>query len=823
MRSTQKKRLLILDSFEEVIAEEGELCDLLAETTALHVLITSQERLLSCQENNLSLLGLAYPPVGTPAQEVPQFAAIALFIESAKRIEPGFMLTADNAAAIVAICQVTAGFPLGILLAAGLCGTLSCPHIAALVQKAPDRLAATLPGIEERHQNLSKVFEVAWQQLPPDVQTVFCQLSVFNGGFSVNAVSAVLTTTEQPVDFFAESFIQLVQRSLVRKEQDRYLLLGPLRDFARQKLVATGNALLLLDRHSQYFVQELEKRATRIQREISVAADSLFLEWFDLRSGLLWLLKRQGPTTAAAPIDTLREFLYLQSRHQELVEFLQEALSILQTVEHDDTSTELRADWQLWIGIAYYKNGQPWESKAALLQTLEVLGEPVDFLRGVGMHPPIRRELVTQVLLRLLPWLCRRPGPQRHQWELKARAFDMLGQIFFFDGQATYTEYVTVRSANLAELSKAPKDLLARTFANLCVGIGLDPVARPLAALYATVSDRLATDLLNSAYIPDRATSAYVFTALCLYEIAIANLYRGRLLASRSARVNQEVANHRQYIEAVTMEINTSEFAGDFSTACSQWMNLRTAAAQRADKQVYRWAIAGEIENRLYLGTETAIDLLDQADATALSRLIVSTINDCINESDHSILLNLYGLLATVSLRYQIQPTLESALRSLQVQTERQQITKLTDFFGYAAAAGVAVTLEEQAVAAQGGTHSLQSLPFLPTVAAGTCQSLWRFARIFPVARCRAFTCYGLHLHNKGHLARANHYWQRSIQRAEKYGMVYEKGLALFQLGQHLPPNHLARQRHLTEAKAIFAQLGSTYMLGQIEATIHHT
>lgn len=445
------------------------------------------------------------------------------------------------------------------------------------------------------------------------------------------------------------------------------------------------------------------------------------------------------------------------------------------------------------------------------------MAEPVGFLRGDGSRPPITRELLRQALLRLAPW---RPPPtdtRRRLWELKARAFDMLGQIFFFDGQARLTEYVTVRSANLAELSHAPKELLARTLANLCVGVGLDPVVRPLAALYAGVSERLANELARSAISSDRASSSYVFTTLCLYEIALANLQKGRLFADSASRINQELGNHRQYIESVTMAINTAEFAGDFATACGQWQALRTATSQRADKQTQRWAIAGEIENRLYLGSELALDLLPQAEGATLATLLQSLIDECIAENDNSILMNLYGYLASVSLRYDLRPQLQAALRNLQIQMARQQVTKLTDFYGYVAAAAVTVTLEERAAAGAPGAD----LPFhegvLTDAAAVACQSLWQFARAFPVAQCRAYTWQGVHLYTSGRVAQAKRRWWQSATRAARLGQFYEQGLALLLLAQHLPPDDHARQQHLTAAHAIFQRLGHANSVLQVE------
>ena len=207
-----KSLLLVLDNFEHLLTDSASVSligELLAHALALKVLVTAREPLQVQAEWVYEVQGL---PLPSQADEVALAASSAaqLFIQRAGQARVGFRLTADDYPAVLRICQLVEGLPLGIELAAAWVRTLSCTEIAQELQRNLDFLANTARDAPARHRSLRAVFDHSWQLLTGEEQEVLRKLALFRGGFGREAAAAV-------ADASLSVLAALVAKSLLRR------------------------------------------------------------------------------------------------------------------------------------------------------------------------------------------------------------------------------------------------------------------------------------------------------------------------------------------------------------------------------------------------------------------------------------------------------------------------------------------------------------------------------------------------------------------------------------------------------------------------------
>ena len=171
-----KEMLLVLDNFEQLLPATPLLSEILQQAPRLKFLVTSRVRLGIEAEWLFDVEGLSYPPAPESASPA-DYPAIRLFAQTAQRIKPGFLLQNEEAA-VVRICQIVAGFPLAIELAANWVRGLSCAEIVAPFEAdratAPasglDVLSTTSAIVAERHQSMRSILAQSWALLDDQEQ-----------------------------------------------------------------------------------------------------------------------------------------------------------------------------------------------------------------------------------------------------------------------------------------------------------------------------------------------------------------------------------------------------------------------------------------------------------------------------------------------------------------------------------------------------------------------------------------------------------------------------------------------------------------------------
>jgi predicted ATPase/class 3 adenylate cyclase len=262
----ERELLLILDNFEQVISAAPLITEMLAGSPRLRIIVTSREVLHLSSEQSYDVPPLALPESGDLDElaVMSQIEAVALFIERAQAVRSDFTLTAENATAVAEICARLDGLPLAIELAAARLRLLTPQQILERLDHRLGLLSGGAADLPERQRSLRGAIEWSYELLTDTDRRLFERLAVFAGGWTLDAAEEVCRpTAELGVDFL-EGLSSLADKSLVRAQEEaaepRFGMLQVVREFALDKLGASGDSELIRRRHAEY-VMALAERA----------------------------------------------------------------------------------------------------------------------------------------------------------------------------------------------------------------------------------------------------------------------------------------------------------------------------------------------------------------------------------------------------------------------------------------------------------------------------------------------------------------------------------------------------------------------------------
>jgi predicted ATPase/class 3 adenylate cyclase len=261
-----KKILLVVDNCEHLIDACAQLCDsLLHACPALRMLASSREALGIDGENAYRVPSLSLPRSSDDLQAIQESEAVQLFVERAQAVQPEFQLTASNAPNVAQICRRLDGIALAIELAASRVKLLRVEQIAMRLDDVFRLLTGGSRTALPRQQTLRALIDWSYKLLSDEEQTAFRHLSVFVGGWSLEAAEYVCNNPNM-----LDLLTHLVDKSLVavdleRGEESRYDLLETIRQYAREKLVEKGEGDEIRLRHLDYFVDFAGKVEPRLR------------------------------------------------------------------------------------------------------------------------------------------------------------------------------------------------------------------------------------------------------------------------------------------------------------------------------------------------------------------------------------------------------------------------------------------------------------------------------------------------------------------------------------------------------------------------------
>jgi predicted ATPase/DNA-binding CsgD family transcriptional regulator/tetratricopeptide (TPR) repeat protein len=297
----EKQLLLLLDNFEQIISAAPVVVELLMMAPALKVLVTSRASLHLSGEHEFVVPPLSLPDLrDLPSLDrLTHFEAVRLFVERARAVKTDFSLTEENAAAIAAICHQLDGLPLAIELAAGRSKLLS-PQ--ALLPRLRNRLKLLVGGARDlpsRQQTLRKTITWSYDLLDQNEKSLFRRLAVFVGGCTLAAAEAVCATSGGLEGDMLDSVAGLVDQSLLRQVEQadgepRFLMLETIREYALERLAASGEAEAPGRQHATFFLRLCEEAEPKMRSgEQSTWSKRLEVEHDNLRAALRWTLEQR--------------------------------------------------------------------------------------------------------------------------------------------------------------------------------------------------------------------------------------------------------------------------------------------------------------------------------------------------------------------------------------------------------------------------------------------------------------------------------------------------------------------------------------------------
>jgi predicted ATPase/DNA-binding SARP family transcriptional activator/DNA-binding CsgD family transcriptional regulator len=322
----EKDLLLMLDNCEHLIEACVRIADtLLLSCPRLRILATSREALGIPGEMRWRIppLSLPDPRPPTAVAELSSYGSVRLFMERARMRDRAFALTPQNAEAVIEICRRLDGIPLAIELAAARVGVLSAERIADKLGDSLMLLSVEDRGVPARHQTLRATLEWSFELLAEPERALFRRLSVFAGGWTLEAAETVGTGGSIEKEDVLDLLSRLVEKSLVvaeaaRNGHLRYRMLEPVRQYGRQKLEESGEADAVKHQHAVLFLALAEEAEPELQGPRQQEwLERLEAEHGNLRAALAWALEEKEPELALWLSGALGDFWYLRGRLTE--------------------------------------------------------------------------------------------------------------------------------------------------------------------------------------------------------------------------------------------------------------------------------------------------------------------------------------------------------------------------------------------------------------------------------------------------------------------------------------------------------------------------
>jgi predicted ATPase len=392
-----KELLVLLDNCEHLIRACAQYADqLLAACQKLKMLATSTEALGLFNEVIWQVPSLPLPGLqaSLPPGELREFASIGLFVERAGNAKPGFTLDEDNAASVAKICHHLDGIPLAIELAAARIKLMSANEIAARLDDRFSLLTAGSRTAFPRHQTLRATIDWSYDLLTEPEQVLLRRLSVFSGGFTLDAAEAVCSQGMKRGDSL-DLLGRLVDKSLVIVEagseisETWYRLLETIRHYALEKLVGTGETSTVRNKHLDFYLRLAEKSEPNIFGSESAAwFKRLDKELDNIRAAIEWSTNSGQAVAALRIAASLVYFWFAYGKlASEWLDRIQHALARPEGTER----TLPRAKALNGIGFMYWADIYPADRRSEVEEALSIgreLGDSWNIataLRNLGL------------------------------------------------------------------------------------------------------------------------------------------------------------------------------------------------------------------------------------------------------------------------------------------------------------------------------------------------------------------------------------------------------------------------------------------------------
>jgi predicted ATPase/DNA-binding CsgD family transcriptional regulator len=267
----EKRLVLLLDNFEQLLGAAPEVADLLTFCSELKVLVTSRTALHLRWEHELPVLPLTVPDLrrSLSVSELAASPAVLLFVQRARAVRPDFTLTDERTRIVAEICVRLDGLPLAIELAAARLNVLTVEAVLARLDRRLQLLTTGARDQPKRHQSLQAALAWSYDLLDEPAQALLRRLAVFVGGWTLEAAAAICGQANESAADFLDRMAVLVDSNLVRQGasggEPRYTVLETIHEYATERLSASGEAARLFDRHLTYFLALAETSEPKLK------------------------------------------------------------------------------------------------------------------------------------------------------------------------------------------------------------------------------------------------------------------------------------------------------------------------------------------------------------------------------------------------------------------------------------------------------------------------------------------------------------------------------------------------------------------------------
>ena len=385
-----KRLLLLLDNCEHLIGACASVATaILRGCPTVQVLASSREALGIAGEMTYRVPSLSLPdPRRLPSLErLAQFEAVRLFIDRAVFSQPNFNVTNTNAPAVASICHRLDGIPLAIELAAARVKALPVEQLA---RRLDDRFRLLTGGSRTalpRQQTLRALIDWSFDLLSPEERVLLRRLSVFAGGFTLDAAEAICCD-DGGVDVL-DLLTALVDKSLVAFEDEdaRYRMLQTVRQYARERLIEAGEDEVVRDRHLEFYLRfALDNEPKLAGPDQAEWLDRLEVEHDNFRAALEWSQERTaGSEPGLRLAGTLLWFWVVHCHWREGSAWLDALLQ-----RNHDSQPAIRARALMaagWLAMDLRRHEEArthFEGSRALYEQLKDDAGVADVLHGLG-------------------------------------------------------------------------------------------------------------------------------------------------------------------------------------------------------------------------------------------------------------------------------------------------------------------------------------------------------------------------------------------------------------------------------------------------------
>jgi predicted ATPase/DNA-binding response OmpR family regulator/Tfp pilus assembly protein PilF len=441
-----KHMLLILDNFEQVIVAAGLIAELLDAAPGLKILVTSQIRLNISGEHIFEVhpLPLPNPADLPPLDELRRVPALALFTERAQTIQPDFILTAENAAAVTQLCIHLDGLPLAIELAAARINVLPPQAMLTRLSNPFSLLVGGEQDRPERHQTIRNTLDWSYGFLDAAERALFAQLSVFTGGGTLEAIEAICVLPDEEPLSIIDNILSLLNKSMLQQRVElllenyaatRFYMLELIHEYARQRLSEQPNLRAVSERHARYYLALAEQADGQLaSAQGDIAQILLERDHNNLQAAIQWALDAGEKELALRLCAALWKFWHGHGYQGEGRRWMRAVLDSTYEVE-----SQARVLTLYGSGWLHFDQGD-WAQAAANFEASLQLARKIkngfgiaEALHGVGLMARMRgdEEAALACYQESLSWFRKSGSREGIAWTL-----DHLGRVVYFQGDS---------------------------------------------------------------------------------------------------------------------------------------------------------------------------------------------------------------------------------------------------------------------------------------------------------------------------------------------------------------------------------------------------